>query len=125
MAKYPKPIKRLLREFNGIAYERELRAGLERLDQHFAAWRASEIDSVELAHYVHTFERGRARELFSFYFESRDHEHHVAYAIAVGIIDPAETPPGLLESLEKRIERYKKKLEPRDSLPPEETPVGL
>ena len=48
MQQYPKNIKRLLREYMGEAYERELHRELVKLDQSFAEWRDGQISSGEL-----------------------------------------------------------------------------
>jgi hypothetical protein len=45
MSDYPKPIKRLLREYLAEAHERELHRELTKLDRSFAEWRAGKIGS--------------------------------------------------------------------------------
>jgi hypothetical protein len=45
----PKPIKRAMRSLCGLAHEAELRQALHELSQEFDRWKASRIDSFELA----------------------------------------------------------------------------
>ncbi len=98
MKEYPKPIKRLIREWMTEAYERELHRELLKLDQHFAEWQRGAICSGEMSHQIHEWETGPSRALFKQYnYGSNDMS--VAYAIVVGILDEEEVPAELLEAI--------------------------
>ncbi len=97
--RYSKRIKRLLRHYAGVAYERELAIFLERLEGDFAAWRQGTFDAVELEHRIHRFHQGPARELFKRYIDNPYQELTVAYAIVTGLISRDEVPTELLDTL--------------------------
>jgi len=106
MQNYPKPIKRLLREYLGKAYERELQRELAKLDKSFAEWRSGQLSSGELSEGIHRYETGPSRELFKRYNDGPV-DMNVAYAIVVGMLDQAEVPPELLEAISRPISFYR------------------
>jgi hypothetical protein len=53
MVDYSKRVKRLLREFAGESYEKELSRELAKLYQSLSKWRDGKIDSGELTRRVH------------------------------------------------------------------------
>jgi hypothetical protein len=114
MQDYPKHIKRLIREWNAEAHERELRRELTRLDRSFAEWRGGTISSGELAHRIHEWDRGPAHGLDEQY-NSRMIDMNVAYAIVVGILSQDEVPPELVQALERPLAFYRD-LKERDEL---------
>ncbi|MCD4738061.1 MAG: hypothetical protein K8R89_02225 [Anaerolineae bacterium] len=98
MKEYPKPIKRLIREWATEAYERELHQELLKLDQHFVEWRREAISNGEMSYRIHEWETGPSRALFKQYnYGPKDIS--VAYAIVVGILDEEEVPAELLEAI--------------------------
>lgn len=105
MADYPKPIKKLLREYLTEAYEAELKRELTKLDQSFAEWRVGKISSGELSYRVHQYETGPSRELYKRYNGDLP-DMMVAYAIAAGILSEAEVPAELLEALSRPLSFY-------------------
>jgi hypothetical protein len=114
MQDYPKHIKRLIREWNTEAYERELRRELARLDRGFAEWRDGNMSSSELARRIHEWDRGPARGLDEQY-NSRRVDTNVAYAIVAGILSQDEVPPDLVQALERPLAFYRD-LKERDEL---------
>ena len=105
MQQYPKNIKRLLREYMGEAYERELHRELTKLDRSFAEWRDGKIGSGELGYRVHQYEAGPSRELYKKYNDSY-HDANVAYAIVTGILKRDEISAELLEAISSLLEFY-------------------
>src|SRR4051812_36480592 len=59
-----KQIKRLVREWAGIAHDRDLRKALSELRVQFDRWDRGEIDSFELNELVHRFHQYTAREIW-------------------------------------------------------------
>jgi hypothetical protein len=114
MSDYPKPIKRLLREYLAEAYERELHRELTKLDRSFAEWRAGKIGSGELSYRVHQYETGPSRELFKQY-NGGPHDMIVAYAVVAGILKEEEVPAELLEAIAGPLSFYRS-LKKRDEL---------
>ena len=106
MQPYPRKIKRLLRNWTDIAYERELHRELENLDQIFDKWRAEQINSVEMAHRLHKHDTGPLNELYRAYNDGHE-DILVAYAIVTGVLDEAEMPPQLIEALEGLLSFYR------------------
>src|SRR5687768_4015973 len=62
MHEVPRRIKRLVREWAGIAHERDLRNALSELRVQFDRWDRGEIDSFELNDLVHRFHQDTLRE---------------------------------------------------------------
>ena len=105
MREYPKHIKRLIREFGAIAYERELCEELEALAENFDAWKSGAISSGELSERIYLFTTGPARELYQKYDRSVL-DLCVAHAIVTGILNRNDVPPELLEHLSGAIQFY-------------------
>ncbi len=97
-----KPIKRLLRECAGEAYEEELRRALAPLAADFERWSRGELASGELCELIHRFHQGPARKLFAKYSTGYN-DMVVAYAIANGVIDGKKVAAELLEYLDSMI----------------------
>lgn len=105
MREYPKPIKRLIREYAARAYEAELGQALGELEQQFAAWRNGEISAFELSDHIHTFHQGPARELWSRY-NARIDDTLVAHTIVTGLLPRETIPPELLAALQPILAFY-------------------
>ncbi|NJO81735.1 MAG: hypothetical protein HC828_02495 [Blastochloris sp.] len=78
MGEYPKPIKRLIREYAARAYEAELGRALGELETQFSPWRSSDISAggpgrpkIERRS---TFHQGPARDLWNRYKVRIDYE---------------------------------------------------
>jgi hypothetical protein len=105
MQNTPKAIKRLVREWAGIAHDRDLRQALGELHIQFGRWERGEISSFELNDLVHQFHDGASREIWKRY--ATNHlEPAVASAVAAGVLRKEELPQGLLQSIAALIEFY-------------------
>jgi hypothetical protein len=101
----PKHIRRLVREYAAIAYDRELGEALRRLDAEFDRWERKDLSSFELNDAIHTFHQGPARDIWAKY--STNHlEPALGFALATGILRKDEIPEELLEHLAGWIEFY-------------------
>jgi hypothetical protein len=67
MQEIPNRIKRLVREWAGIAHDRDLRKALTELGAQFDRWERGEIDSFELNELVHRFHQDTSREIWKRY----------------------------------------------------------
>ncbi len=105
MREYPKPIKRLIREYATRAYELELGRALGELEQQFVAWRSGQISAFELSEHIHTFHQGPARQLWSRY-NARINDTLVAHAIVTGLLPREIIPAELLEALQPILAVY-------------------
>ncbi|HVH28561.1 MAG TPA: hypothetical protein VM818_17475 [Vicinamibacterales bacterium] len=105
MQEVPKRIKRLVREWAGIAHDRDLRKALGELRSQFGRWDRGEIDSVELNNLVHQFHQDTAREIWKRY-ATRHLEQAVASAIAAGVHLKEELPAELVQHIAGLIEFY-------------------
>jgi hypothetical protein len=101
----PKRLKRLVREWAGIAHERDLREALENLRRHFVRWERGEISAFELNDVVHRFHQDTSREIWKRYATTHL-EPAVASAVAAGVIHREELPPELLQHVAHWIEFY-------------------
>jgi len=110
MREYPKPIKRLIREYAARAYEAELGQALGELEAPFSRWRSGEIRAGELSDHIHAFHQGPARDLWNRY-NARIDDTLVGHAIVTGLL-PRETIPGeLLEALQPILAFYERERE--------------
>ena len=106
MRGYSKRISRLIDDWMGEAYERELHRELLKLDESMAGWRRGEIGSREMSHRVHEWERGPSRALFRWYNDGQK-DRSAAYAVVVGILDVTEVPAELLEAIAGSISLFR------------------
>jgi len=67
MHEVPKRIKRLVREWAGVAHDRDLRDALSELRARFDRWDRGEIDSFELNNLIHRFHQDTARQIWKRY----------------------------------------------------------
>ena len=79
----PKRMKRLVRQWAGIAHDRDLRRALSELRVEFDRWDRGEIESFELNKAIHEFHDGTSREIWKRYATSHL-EQAVASAVAAG-----------------------------------------
>ncbi|MFN8482572.1 MAG: hypothetical protein U0768_05960 [Anaerolineae bacterium] len=105
MRDYPKPIKKLIRQYAEVAYERELRAELDRLAQGFAEWQAGQISSWDLSDRIHKYETGPSRELYKRYSDGSA-DANVAWAVHQGLMSRDEVAPEVLEALAPWLSFY-------------------
>ena len=101
----PKRIKRLVREWAGIAHDRELTKALLDLGVHFDRWQRGEITAADLNDLVHRYHQGASREIWKTYATTHL-EPAVGFAVATGILRREELPPDLLQHVGGLIEFY-------------------
>lgn len=101
----PQRIKRLVREWAGIAHDRDLSKALGELRVQFDRWDRGEIDSFELNDLVHRFHQDTAREIWKRYATGRS-EPAVASAVAAGVLRREELPVELVQHIVGLIEFY-------------------
>ena len=105
MQEVPKRIKRLVREWAGVAHDRDLRNALRELRMQFDRWDRGEIDSFELNELVHRFHQDTSREIWKRYATTHL-EPAVASAVAAGVLRKEELPSELLQHIDGLIEFY-------------------
>jgi hypothetical protein len=105
MQETTKDIRRLVREWAGIAHDRDLRKALGELRIQFGRWERGEISSFELNEFVHQFHDGASREIWKTY-ATNNPEPAVASAVAAGILRRDELPAELLQHIGGLIEFY-------------------
>jgi hypothetical protein len=97
-ADVPKQIKRLVREWAGIAHDRDLRAQFDR-------WDRCEINAFELTDLVHRFHQDTSREIWKRYATTHL-EPAVASAVAAGVLRKDELPAELVQHIASLIAFY-------------------
>jgi hypothetical protein len=101
----PKRLRRLVREWAGVAHDRELRQALFDLRAQFDRWERGEITAFDLNHLIHQFHDGLSREIWKRY--ATNHlEPAVASAVAFGVLRREELPAELLTHVSGLIEFY-------------------
>jgi hypothetical protein len=105
MQEVPKRIKRLVREWAGIAHDRELHKALSELRVQFDRWERGEIDSFDLNELVHRFHQDSSREIWKRYATTHL-EPTVASAVVAGVLRKEELPAELVQHIEGLIEFY-------------------
>jgi len=105
MQETPKRMKRLVREWAGIAHDRDLRRALSELRVEFDRWDRAEIDSFELNRAIHQFHDGTSREIWKRYATS-DLEPAIACAVAAGVVQHEELPAELVAHVASLIQFY-------------------
>ena len=101
----PKRIKRLVREWAGVAHERDLHNALSELGAQFDRWARREIDSFELNDTIHRFHQVTSRNIWKRY-ETSHLEPAVAAAVVAGVLRRTELPSELLLHIAGVIEFY-------------------
>ena len=105
MHKVPKRIKRLVREWAGVAHDRDLREALSELRARFDRWDRGEIDSFELNNLIHRFHQDTARQIWKRYATTHL-EPAVASTVAAGVLREGELPEELVQDVAALIEFY-------------------
>ena len=109
MSDVPKRIKRLVREWAGIAHDRDLRKALSELRAQFDRWDRAEINAFELNDLVHRFHQDTSREIWKRYATTHL-EPAVASAVAAGVLRKEELPAELVQHIAGMIEFYEQDL---------------
>jgi hypothetical protein len=105
MHEVPKRIRRLIREWAGIAHDRDLRQALSELRMQFDRWDRGEIDSFELNELIHRFHQDTARDIWKRYATGHP-EPAVASAVAAGVLRKEELPAELVQHIAGLIELF-------------------
>lgn len=105
MERYPKQIKRQIRELAGHAYKNELKRELGKLGLHFDEWREGKISAGELTELVHQYHNGPARELWKKYNQNPFTELLVASAMVRGILQKEDVSEEVWPYITETIER--------------------
>lgn len=95
----------MIREWTGVAHERELSKALRDLRAEFDRWERGEIDPFELNERIHKFHKGPAHDLWVRY-TTNPVDPQVAYAVVKGILSKDEVPSELLKYLARWISFY-------------------
>ena len=106
MKRYPKRIKRQLKELASLAYENELSRELALLAEKFDEWRQGRISTGELSRLIHQCHNGPARELWKRYNDGLVHMQ-MAYAIVHGILREEDIPKEVWPYIEGALEFYR------------------
>ena len=109
MQDVPKRIKYQVREWAGIAHDRDLGKALTELRAQFDLWERGDIDALELNERVHRFHEDTSREIWKRY-ATRHLEPAVASAVVAGVLHRAELPSELLQHINGLIEFYEHEL---------------
>lgn len=105
MNKYPKSIRRKLRELAGIAYQRELDTELKSLKEKFNDWENGKIDCFELSEHIHKFHNGLSLEIWKKY-NNLTPDMTVPDAVALGILERNEIPEEILNIIDSRVKFF-------------------
>jgi hypothetical protein len=106
---WTKKQRRVLRDLQGLALERELSSALGELREDFQSWEDGEISPFELNDRIHRFHNGRSRELFNT-FGGGPYSFWIANVIARGIIKESEVSEDILAELRADIDMYRERL---------------
>ncbi len=96
--RYPKSVRRELRELASTAYERELEITLEALYLGFDRWKNKQIDCFELNQLIHEFHQKKSRELWKIYNQT-DNDIIVDRAVRLGILQRGEISAETAEAI--------------------------
>jgi hypothetical protein len=98
MKSLSKPVRKTLRHWTAIAYERELSIELRKLSEFFDQFKSGKNSPFEVSEAIHKFHDGIARELYGTYVLCRGEEQMlVSSAVSNGILSREELPAELLE----------------------------
>ena len=95
----------MIREWAGVAHDRDSRDALTELRAQFDRWDRSEIDSFELNDLVHKYHDGTSREIWKRYATSHL-APAVASAVAAGVLRRDELPEELAQHIAGLIDFY-------------------
>ncbi|MBN1759772.1 MAG: hypothetical protein JW863_15705 [Chitinispirillaceae bacterium] len=115
--KYPKKVRKELRQLAGIAYDRDMEKALCELESHFRRWRAGEISPHDLNNLIHKHHDGISRELWKFYNLSPDIT--VPRSVVDGTIREDEISSEVMEHIAESIAFYRKQEDAINENPPD------
>jgi len=94
-----KKLKKALRQFAGVAHERELATATHALQSEFSRWERKEIDVFELSEKIHEFHQEISRALYGRYV-GMGAAFGVASALRHGILSREEVGEDVFLSVE-------------------------
>ena len=97
--KMSRKLEKTLRQFAGVAYERELSIATRALQEQFMRWENKEIDIFELNEKIHEFHNGISRKLHSRYV-GMDAAFGVASGLHHGILSREKVGEDVFLSVE-------------------------
>lgn len=103
--------RRLLRSLAAMAEERELDGVLETLDLEFRAWRHGKRTALQLRDAIVKFHNGPAQEI-SRHYQYLNPDASVPMALARGILQEAEIPAPVLESIRADLANHRTAVSP-------------
>jgi hypothetical protein len=99
-------LKRRLHELAGIAYERELRAALQPVEQALADMHAGKCDAFAVSKIIHQFHQKPARDLWVQY-NCMEPDFSISGALLGNIITPEEIPAEVRQWFIERAEQLR------------------
>jgi hypothetical protein len=94
-----KPVKRQLRDWSAVAYERELGAELKKLHDSFHDWEQGKLNCFDLNELIHEYHDKSARELYKTYVMLGNEQIEVRVALARGVLSEHELPAEVLHAV--------------------------
>lgn len=107
LSKYPKKIRKQLRELAATAHANEMKKNLHRLSLKFDEWKQGQISNSDLNQSIHEYHDGAARELWKSYHYS-DEDFFVARAVVHRFLTRDEMPDEVYEALKEIIENLQR-----------------
>jgi hypothetical protein len=106
--KYSKKDKKLLRSLINLAYERELKFELDKLELNFIKCKNNEIDVFELDNIIHKYHNGTSRNLYKKYNDDFSGliDMTVAYSLKSGFLKREEIDESLIERIDDIIKTF-------------------
>jgi len=101
-----KILKKQVREWCSVAYERELGAELKKLHDSFHAWEHGKLNCFDLSDLIHHFHDDTARELYKTYVMFADDWSNLKRAVGLGLVSEQELSAELLELVRKDTKPY-------------------
>jgi len=108
---YSKKHKKLLKDLVSMAYERELKSELEKLEINFLKLQNGEINAFELDNIIHGYHNRISRELFKKYnvdYSGELLDMTVAYSLKKGVLKRYEIDESLIERIDDIIDTFYK-----------------
>ncbi|MEN8907494.1 MAG: hypothetical protein ABF289_16180 [Clostridiales bacterium] len=106
---YSKKEKKIFRELVNIAYERELKLELEKLEKNFIRLKNNEIGAFDLDNIIHKFHNGTSRNLYKKYnvsFNGGLVEMAIAHSLRNGVLKRDEIDETLIERIDELIKIF-------------------
>lgn len=99
MNELSKKQRKVARELMRIAYAREEDCHLEKLAQHFDAFRNHQIKGWELNELIHQYHNGILRDIYKIYNYTKSEVYLLARAVHLGFLKDEEIPDDFIEAV--------------------------